>query len=148
MYGLVCGLWFFWFLVKTDNTAYQALVLVWLGCDKSLGLSLAWIHKGSLDQIDDFWARNRPILTIFWARKKVEVIMKISGARKLTFFDDFWGQKSGIRSLIVDKPAVVPGQDTWRLPFLGKLLALRGEHHYQCLDTTQLTEQIDTLCVN
>ena len=28
---LVCGLDF---LVKTDNTAYQALVLVWLGCGK------------------------------------------------------------------------------------------------------------------
>ena len=27
------GLWFF--MVKTDNTAYQALVLVWLGCGKS-----------------------------------------------------------------------------------------------------------------
>ena len=33
MYGLVCGLWFV-VVVKTDNTAYQALVLVWLGCGK------------------------------------------------------------------------------------------------------------------
>ena len=24
-----------WFMVKTDNTAYQALVLVWLGCGKN-----------------------------------------------------------------------------------------------------------------
>ena len=39
MYGLVCGygfLVFLVFLVKTDNTAYQALVLVWLGCGNDI----------------------------------------------------------------------------------------------------------------
>ena len=28
---MVSGFWF-WFWIKTDNTAYQALVLVWLWC--------------------------------------------------------------------------------------------------------------------
>ena len=32
MYGLVG----YGFMVKTDNTAYQALVLVWLGCGKTI----------------------------------------------------------------------------------------------------------------
>ena len=33
MYGLLVG---FWMVIKTDNTAYQALVLVWLWCGKRL----------------------------------------------------------------------------------------------------------------
>ena len=47
-----------------------------------------------------------------------------------------------------DKLAVVPGPDQWRLPFLGRLLAERGEKFYLCEDTNWLTEQIDALCVN
>ena len=32
MYGLSGYCWLLLVIVKTDNTAYQALVLVWLGC--------------------------------------------------------------------------------------------------------------------
>ena len=47
-----------------------------------------------------------------------------------------------------DKLADVPGLDQWRLQFLAKLLAERGEKFYLCEDTNLLTEQIDSLCVN
>ena len=38
--------------------------------------------------------------------------------------------------------------DMWRLPYLEKLLAKRGENHYDTKDTTELTTLIDSLCVN
>ena len=31
------------FLVKTDNTAYQALVLVWLGCGKTNKTKISFV---------------------------------------------------------------------------------------------------------
>ena len=38
--------------------------------------------------------------------------------------------------------------DMWRLPYLGKLLAKRGEDHYNAKETAELTALIDSLCVN
>ena len=48
----------------------------------------------------------------------------------------------------VDKLAVVPGHDQWRLPFLARLLTERGEKYYLSEDANWLTEQIDALCAN
>ena len=36
----------------------------------------------------------------------------------------------------------------WRLPYLEKLLANRGEQLYDAMDTTELSALIDFLCVN
>ena len=41
-----------------------------------------------------------------------------------------------------DKFSSVPVSDTWRVPYLGKLLTQRGELHYECSDTTMISEQI------
>ena len=42
----------------------------------------------------------------------------------------------------------LPEQDKWRLTYLGRLLEERGEKFFRMEDTTQLTELIDSLCVN
>ena len=42
----------------------------------------------------------------------------------------------------------VDEQDKWRLPYLEKLLANRGEQLYDAMDTTELSALIDFLCVN
>ena len=65
-----------------------------------------------------------------------------------TGLDPWFCSARQVRSAMEDRLVTVPCQDSWRLPFLGKLLAKRGEHYYQCMDTTWLTDQIDTLCVN
>ena len=41
-----------------------------------------------------------------------------------------------------------PEQDKWRIPFLAKLLEQRGENHFQMMDTVDLTDLIDSLCVS
>ena len=53
-----------------------------------------------------------------------------------------------VRLAVENRLTIVPEQDSWRLPFLAKLLSLRGEQYYQCFDTSRLTEQIESLCVN
>ena len=53
-----------------------------------------------------------------------------------------------VKAAMSEHLLAVPAQDSWRLPFLAKLLAMRGEHYYKCMDITWLTEQIDTICVN
>ena len=40
---------FYGFMVKTDITAYQDLVLVWLGCGKNF-LEVPWEYLGSSEE--------------------------------------------------------------------------------------------------
>ena len=47
-----------------------------------------------------------------------------------------------------EKLADVPQQDKGRLLYLEKLLAQRGEMYYGMDDTAQLTELIDSICLN
>ena len=68
--------------------------------------------------------------------------------RRQTGLDPWSCSKRQVRAALRDEAASVPNQDSWRLPFLSKLLAMRGEHYYKCMGTTWLTEQIDSLCVN
>ena len=42
----------------------------------------------------------------------------------------------------------VPAQDMWRLPYLCKLLEQRVERHHQMVDTSEITELIDAICIN
>ena len=44
--------------------------------------------------------------------------------------------------------AEVPSVDKWRIPYLAKLLDQRGEDHFQMKNTSDLTDLIDSLCVN
>ena len=53
-----------------------------------------------------------------------------------------------VKKVLGDRLSEVPVLDIWRLPYLGKLLEQRGEFHHQMLDTSELTELIDSLCVN
>jgi hypothetical protein len=48
----------------------------------------------------------------------------------------------------LEKLSEMPDQDRWRLPYLGRLLEERGEKFHMMVDTTGVTELIDSLCVN
>ena len=53
-----------------------------------------------------------------------------------------------MKKVLGEKLADLPEQDKWRLPYLGKLLEQRGDLYYQLEDTSELTELIDSLCLN
>ena len=93
--------------------------------------------------------------------KEVSVLVNIVGrdirtttgnnlhlVRDLTGLDP-WSCSSGqVKKVLGDRLSKVPAQDMWRLGYPVKLLEKRGEAHHQMLDTLQLTELIDSLCVN
>ena len=68
--------------------------------------------------------------------------------RDLTGLDPWSCLGSEVKKVMAEKLAVVPEQDGWRLPYLGRLLEQRGELYYEMEDTDELTELIDSLCVN
>ena len=68
--------------------------------------------------------------------------------KEMTGLDPWGCLGSQVRKVMEEKLAVLPVQDEWRLPFLGKLLEQRGDKYYMMEDTTRLTELIDSLCVN
>jgi hypothetical protein len=72
----------------------------------------------------------------------------LSLIRDLTALDPWCCTSSQVKKVLGDIPAEVPAQDEWRLGYLGKLLEQRGEFHYELRDTAELTELIDSLCVN
>jgi hypothetical protein len=53
-----------------------------------------------------------------------------------------------VKKVLGEKLAEVPQQDKWRLLYLEKLLDQRGEMYYRMDDTAQLTELIDSICLN
>ena len=53
-----------------------------------------------------------------------------------------------VKRVMGERLAELPEEDGWRIPYLGKLLEQRGEAYYQMKDTSELTELIDSLCLN
>ena len=58
-----------WFIVKTDNTAYQALVLVWLGCGNlqktyKKYIHLLWLDPKTFNNISYILVQNSNMLNI------------------------------------------------------------------------------------
>ena len=53
-----------------------------------------------------------------------------------------------VKKILSLKMTAVPETDSWRLPYLVKLLEQRGEAYYGGEDFDQLTVWIDSLCVN
>ena len=53
-----------------------------------------------------------------------------------------------VKKVLGEKLAEVSQQDKWRLLYLEKLLDQRGEMYYMMDDTAQLTELIDSICLN
>ena len=68
--------------------------------------------------------------------------------RDLTGLDPWCCTSKQVKKVLGGRLSVVPEQDMWRLPYLGKLLEQRGELHHQMMDTAELTELIESLCEN
>ena len=66
--------------------------------------------------------------------------------RELTGLDPWCCTSREVKKVLVERLSAVPEQDLWRVPYLGKLLEQRGELHHQMLDTSELTELIESLC--
>jgi hypothetical protein len=47
-----------------------------------------------------------------------------------------------------EKQVELPDQDKWRVLYLGRLLEERGVRFHHMEDTMEITELIDSLCVN
>ena len=68
--------------------------------------------------------------------------------RDMTGLDPWSCLGNQVRKVLAGKLAEVPQQDCWRLLYLEKLLEQRGEMYYVMEDTRQLTELIDSICLN
>ena len=68
--------------------------------------------------------------------------------RELTGLDPWSCLGNQVKKVLGGKLAEVPQQDSWRLLYLEKLLEQRGEMYYQMEDTTELTELIESICLN
>ena len=68
--------------------------------------------------------------------------------KEMTGLDPWCCLGSQVKRVLGEKLADLPEQDKWRLPYLGKLLEQRGDLYYQLEDTSELTELIDSLCLN
>jgi hypothetical protein len=68
--------------------------------------------------------------------------------QEMTGLDPWCCLGSQVKKVLGEKLADLPEQDEWRLPYLGKLLEQRGDFYYQLEDTSELTELIDSLCLN
>ena len=93
--------------------------------------------------------------------KEVSVLVNIVGrdirtttgsnlhlVRELSGLDPWCCTSTQVKKVLGEKLREVPAQDMWRLSYLGKLLEQRGEAHHQMLDTRELTELIDSICIN
>ena len=68
--------------------------------------------------------------------------------RDLSGLDPWCCTSRQVKKVLGERLSEVPVQDTWRLPYLGKLLEQRGELHHQMMDTAELNELIDSICMN
>ena len=68
--------------------------------------------------------------------------------REMTGLDPWSCLGHQVKKVLGEKVTEVPQQDSWRLLYLQKLLEQRGEMYYRMEDTTQLTELIDSICLN
>ena len=53
-----------------------------------------------------------------------------------------------LRQSLSSQKADAPEDDRWRLRYLAKLLEERGQHYYECKDTLNHSNLIDSLCIN
>ena len=68
--------------------------------------------------------------------------------RGLSGLDRWACTSKDVKKVLAGRLREVPEQDMWRLPYLGKLLEQRGELHHNMMDTSELTELIDSICEN
>ena len=68
--------------------------------------------------------------------------------KDLSGLDPWSSSSKGVKAIMAERVKQVPEQDVWRIPYLGRLLEQRGELYYQMLDTTEVTELIESLCIN
>ena len=62
---------------------------------------------------------------------------------------DPWTISPGaLRSALTSQKAEVPQEDSWRLPYLARLLEERGQLYYDCKETKGHSALIDSLCIN
>ena len=80
----------------------------------------------------------------FWTRTG----NNIHFIKDLSALDPWSSTSSGVKKMLADRVELVPQQDTWRIPYLCTLLDQRGEMLHRMLDTTEVTELIDSICVN
>ena len=88
-------------------------------------------------------------MLILWL-EMLETILGViySMLREMTGLDPWCCLGSQVKKVLGEKLADLPEQDEWRLPYLGKLLEQRGDLYYQLEDTSELTELIDSWCLN
>ena len=62
---------------------------------------------------------------------------------------DPWVEKTWkVRKILDENISEIPNRDTWRLPFLARLLEERQQLHYQAADEVDAQAIIDSLCCN
>ena len=66
----------------------------------------------------------------------------------MTGLDPWTCSPKQVKIVMSERLGQLPEQDKWRLTYLGRLLEERGEKFFSMEDTIQLTELIDSLCVN
>ena len=74
--------------------------------------------------------------------------MNLHHVQEMTGLDPWNCMGGQVRKVLDEKLVELPVQDEWRLPYLGRLLEQRGQKYYLVEDTDELTELIDSLCVN
>ena len=68
--------------------------------------------------------------------------------RDLSGLDPWACTSKEVKEVLGGRLREVPEQDMWRLPYLSKLLEQRGELHHRMMDTSEVTELIDSICEN
>ena len=66
----------------------------------------------------------------------------------MTGLDPWTCSPKQVKIVMSERLGQLPEQDKWRLTYLGRLLKERGEKFFSMEDTIQLTDLIDSLCVN
>ena len=63
-----------------------------------------------------------------------------------------WARRGGfillVKEKLADRLKLAPDRDMWRIPYLSKLLEQRGQMYYQMVDTEEVTDLIDSICLN
>ena len=112
--------------------------------DRLLGCNISHVRTDMLAKYVNFFKSLRLSPSM-----EVSVLSHIVAfIREVTALDPWCCTSGQVRKVLGEEQAEVPAQDGWRLVYLEKLLAQRGEWHYELRNTSELTELIDSLCVN
>ena len=68
--------------------------------------------------------------------------------KEMTSLDPWRSISRQVKKVLMNRLTDMPDSDIWRLPYLARLLEQRGELHHKMVDTSELTELVDSLCVN